>query len=132
MCKTHEGRLRKFGDVQADKPIKRTRSGNGYLSHGYKWVPVPPDIRHLTNGVTPCLEHRLVMAKHLGRALRDDESVHHRNGIRTDNRIQNLELWSRWQPTGQRLDDLIDHAIDLLRIYLPEALAEGANEWPEA
>ena len=40
------------------------------------------------------MEHRLVMAQAIGRPLRDDETVHHLNGDRADNRLDNLELRS--------------------------------------
>lgn len=52
-------------------------------------------------------EHRLIMEKKLGRPLAKGESVHHKNGVKTDNRPENLELWVGAIRYGQRATDLI-------------------------
>ena len=76
----------------------RQRDKNGYI-----WLRLPEHPNANSGGMVA--EHRVVMAATLGRPLAIGENVHHKNGIRDDNRPENLEVWARKQPSMQRLDD---------------------------
>ena len=62
-------------------------------------------------------QHREVMETYLGRKLFSHETVHHKNGVRHDNRVANLELWSTSQPSGQRVEDKLRWAKEFLEQY---------------
>lgn len=93
-------------DFRSEKPHL---SGSGYL---YVTVKDHPSV--VGKGYKRVAEHRVVMERVLGRYLLEDENVHHKNGIKTDNRPENLELWTVQQPYGQRKEDLQVQIMDLV------------------
>jgi hypothetical protein len=97
-------------------------------SGGYRYIykPEHPNVSH--SGVYVA-EHVLVMSESLGRALYKGEVVHHINGVKNDNRIENLELCVRKNhKPGQAVSDIIEYAINMLRIYKPDALCKECHK----
>jgi HNH endonuclease len=77
------------------------------------WVPGHP--RGGKSGYV--FDHILVMERVLGRYLLPQESVHHVNGVRDDNRPENLELWTSPQPVGIRASDALAWAREIVARY---------------
>ena len=93
--------------VRGEPKVRYTGPDRYIDESGYACVRVERDGRRYFDA-----EHRVVMERLLGRPLVKGENVHHRNGVRDDNRPQNLELWWRPQPAGQRVADLLDYMVE--------------------
>lgn len=117
-CQPHYYRWSRTGDVESLGALRdHSAQGTGRSVHpsGYVSLYRPGHPQASQRGYVA--EHRLVMEEVLGRYLTEDESVHHKNGVRDDNRLENLELWSTSQPYGQRVEDKISWAHEILRKY---------------
>jgi hypothetical protein len=132
--------------IKEGKPCKRKHSAKGFCANHYeanklwgdplgKRPPAKPGKKRYKgifkpnhpnaskSGIIP--EHRWVMSEALGRPLLPNENVHHLNGDSFDNRLVNLELWSTAQPSGQRIPDKIQWALEILTVYAPDKLRKN-------
>jgi hypothetical protein len=92
------------------------RGGKTRHHAGYLMVLLPGHPRAKTGGKY-VFEHILVAEEMLGRPLYPNETVHHRNGVRDDNRPENLEIWTKPQPAGIRASDALAWAREILERY---------------
>lgn len=108
--------------------LARARFGIGPTSRrvktGYVYLRFPA-----ANGrpTYTTLEHRHVMEQSLGRALYPDETVHHVNGQRSDNRLENLQLFSSRHGPGQRVIDKVTFAVEMIQRYPDFAATLGVK-----
>ena len=108
--------------VQTGSANANWKGGKTYHRKGYVLVKTRDHPKATKNGYA--FEHVLVMEAMLGRFLVPGETVHHRNGVKDDNRPENLELWIKPQPSGIRASDAIAWAHEILARY------EGAGAPP--
>jgi hypothetical protein len=122
--------LRREGHQPAARPASREahpmwKGGRAIHGDGYVWVRVEADdpLAQMRSRAGYVLEHRLVMARALGRPLTPNETVHHINDDKTDNRLENLQLRQGRHGTGVVLVCLAcgSHNIGV------EPLAENSN-----
>jgi HNH endonuclease len=113
LCRSHKSQR------QRGQPLQPIGAGFKFAwrdRQGYVHIKAPeghPNARK--NGYI--FEHVLVMSQVLGRPLLPHEQVHHKNGVKNDNRPENLELWAGHQPKGQRVVDLVTWAREILARY---------------
>lgn len=109
-------RYRKKHGIESDADLRCAPKGSGCITqYGYRQIVAKGHPNSWRNG--GMFEHVYVMSQHLGRPLMKGETVHHINGIKTDNRIENLEIWHKAHPHGQRLEDKLNWCKEMLEKY---------------
>lgn len=112
-----------FADKHRGPLHQNWKGGRTISSDGYILLYNPEHPNASKSGYV--LEHVFMMSQKLGRALSKNETVHHKNGIHSDNRDDNFELWSSSHPSGQRVIDKVQWCVEFLSMYAPSYLRKG-------
>jgi hypothetical protein len=131
LCALHSCRSRQGRPLEAPRRLRRRPGQRLARADGYVDLVVPANTSGAKqdgrlNRLPLMLEHRFVMQQHLGRPLLATETVHHRDSDKTNNSLDNLELWGGRHGKGGRLQDNLMAAIDLLMANLGPDLQEMA------
>ena len=110
----------RYGNCRQCTNKTRTDYGTGkYKKNGYVMLFQKGHPRAQGSRGNYVFEHILVMESHLGRYLLPNENIHHINGVKDDNRLSNLELWIKGQPSGIRAKDALKWAREIIKAYTP-------------
>lgn len=111
-----KARYWKNNGITSEKDYRCAPKGSGCITKwGYKRLTKHGHPNAAKGGAI--FEHVYIMSEHIKRPLKKGETVHHKNGQKLDNRIENLELWSSSHPFGQRVEDKILWCKEFLAEY---------------